>query len=480
MELPQGSPLTAVDAEVRKVENVLQGDSQVDSYSSTFGSSFTPQADDVFDQGGGYIQQPNVANLSVSLKNKKDVNAFINRMQPAMSSLSQKASITVSNQNIAGDDSQIKIMLTGADSTTLENAAQLVRSKLAGIDGLSVAGKTDLTNGIPKYAVTIDRKKVLDAGVEPADINKILARYMAKGKDFEVPASHGVIPVDVYLDSVQSGAGGSQTLPVYAPDDVLKSLAGATVTGTGGAAYRFDQLASIRKSSAESTIQERDGEPFAVVTSQIVSSDVSNVSKKVNDTLKGISLPDGVSYSMGGITQQVTEMIVEMAVAIIVSILLVLLITGFVFKGWRAPFAVLASIPLALSGIVLALYAIQGQWNLAALIGVLMLTGIVVTNGIVLIDKIERNRKEGLGLRDAVLQGSLSRVRPIFMTAGTTILTLLPLALSHSADTVISQVLGIVVIGGMITSTLNSFVVIPILYEWMQRKQAKTEIHLSA
>lgn len=103
-------------------------------------------------------------------------------------------------------------------------------------------------------------------------------------------------------------------------------------------------------------------------------------------------------------------MIFEMTIAVVISILLVILITSFVFRGWRAPVAVLISIPLALSGVVLALYAVHGQWNLAALIGVLMLTGIVVTNGIVLIDKIERNRREGLNLRDAVMQGSLSRV----------------------------------------------------------------------
>jgi multidrug efflux pump subunit AcrB len=104
-------------------------------------------------------------------------------------------------------------------------------------------------------------------------------------------------------------------------------------------------------------------------------------------------------------------MIIEMTIAVVISILLVVLITSFVFKVFKAPFAVLISIPLALIGIVLSLYLIHGQWNLAALIGVLMLTGIVVTNGIVLIDKIERNRKEGMGLREAVIHGSLSRVR---------------------------------------------------------------------
>lgn len=131
-----------------------------------------------------------------------------------------------------------------------------------------------------------------------------------------------------------------------------------------------------------------------------------------------------------------------------------------------------------LSGVVIALILFHGEWNLAALIGVLMLTDIVVTNGIVLIDKIERNQKEGMPIKEAVLNGSLSRIRPILMTAAT-ILTLLPLAFSHNADTVISQTLGIVVIGGMITSSINSFIIIPIIYEWLHKKYAHNKIDVT-
>ncbi|WP_410513586.1 efflux RND transporter permease subunit [Paenibacillus sp. BR2-3] len=475
VELPKGTPLSEVDKEVKNVEDVLHNNAKIASYSATFGSSFTPQADDVFDQGGGYIQQPNVANLSIQLKNTKEVNSTITALQSELSHLSNRADITVTNQNLAGDDSTIKIMLTGADEKTLEQAAQLVRTKLSVIQGLSVAGKADLTNGIPKYAIVIDKEKVRQAGVNEDDINKLLKRYLTKGKDFDISTSTGtgIIPVDVYIDPVATNAVNNKSLPVYTPEQVLASLAAESFQGSNGQSYRLDQLASIHKSDAISSIQERDGQPFSVVTAQIIGSDVSKVSNDVDQALQDMGLPNGVTYSLGGITQQVTQMIIEMTIAVVISILLVLLITSFVFRGWKAPFAVLISIPLALSGVVLALYMVHGQWNLAALIGVLMLTGIVVTNGIVLIDKIERNRKEGLSLRGAVVHGSLSRVRPIFMTAGTTVLTLIPLTLSHSADTVISQVLGIVVIGGMVTSTLNSFVVIPIIYEWMQGKAVR-------
>ncbi|REE94343.1 multidrug efflux pump subunit AcrB [Paenibacillus taihuensis] len=478
VELPKGTPLSGVDDEVKQVEGVLRNNAAISSYTATFGSSFAPTADDVFDQGGGFIQQPNIANLSVQLKNKKDVDTIIPALQADLKQVADAghAAINVTNQSLAGDDSLIKIMLTGADQTTLEQTAQDVRKQLTSIQGLAVTGATDLTNGIPKYAITINKEKVLEAGVNPDEINKLLVRYTSKAKDFDIPAStsaNGSIPVDVYIDSVKSGTVTDSLVPVYTPEQVLASMAAETVKGSGDKTYRLDEFATVQKSNSLASIQEHDGQPFSVVQVQITSKDLSKVSKEVNQTLGSMQLPSGVTYSLGGITQQITQMIIEISIAVVVSILLVLLITSFVFKGWKAPLAVLLSIPLALSGIVLALYAVHGQWNLAAFIGVLMLTGIVVTNGIVLIDKIERNRREGMGLREAVMQGSLSRIRPIFMTAGTTVLTLIPLALSGSADTVISQVLGIVVIGGMITSTLNSFVVIPIIYEWMQGKAVR-------
>ncbi|WP_040948981.1 efflux RND transporter permease subunit [Gorillibacterium massiliense] len=469
VEMPKGSTLAEVDDQVKHVEDVLHQNKNVSSYSANFGTTFTPQADDVFDQGGGFIQQPNVANLSLTLVDKKHLNSFIQSLQNSLDPIAGKSVITVSNQSIAGDDSQMKIMLTGADQTTLETAAQTIRTQLAKIDGLSVNGKADLTNGAVKYAITLKQDQIAKYGIKMEDLNKVISRYMAKGKDFDIPTSKGIIPVDVYLDPIATGSGAKAEDTAQ----VLSALAAETFTSKDGQPVRMDQLAVIQPNDAASSIQERDGKPFAVVTTQIVASNMSKVSNEVTSMLAHIELPQGVTYSLGGISQQVTQMVEEMVIAVAVSILLVLLIISFVFKGLKAPMAVLVSIPLALIGVVLSLYLIHGQWNLAALVGVLMLTGIVVTNGIVLIDKIERNRREGMEMREAVLHGSLSRVRPIFMTAGTTVLTLIPLAFSHGGDSVVSQTLGIVVIGGMVTSTLNSFLVIPILYEWMQGRKTK-------
>ncbi|SCC04101.1 Multidrug efflux pump subunit AcrB [Fictibacillus enclensis] len=468
-ELPKGSTLLQVDSEVQKIEKALKNNPKVAAYSSNFGSTMTPQSDDVFDQGGGFITYPNVANLAVVLKNDKEADSVIKQLQQQLPSLSKDVTYTVTSQNISGDDSQMRILFTGSDQETLDQAAQKARTSLSKVSDLSVDGKVDLTNGSPKYKVTFDQKAMQDKGIKVTDILPVINRYIAPSKDATVTVDHKALPVDQYLDQIASGTDSSITLNATA-GDVLASLSAETVPGKNGEKIKLDQIAKISKDNTPSTISERDGQPFSLVTAQITSNDISKVSSQADQALSGMKLPKGVTYSMGGITQQVKDMIFDMSVAVAFSILLVLLITSSIFKGWRAPLSVLLSIPLALSGVVIALILFHGEWNLAALIGVLMLTGIVVTNGIVLIDKIERNRREGMPVNEAVLNGSLSRIRPILMTAAATILTLLPLAISHSADTVISQTLGIVVIGGMVTSTINSFIIIPIIYEWLHKK----------
>jgi multidrug efflux pump subunit AcrB len=477
-ELPKGSTLIEVDSEVQKIERTLKASSKVDAYSSSFGSTMTPQSDDVFDQGGGFIQNPNVANLSVVLKNEKDADSVIKQLQSQLPKLSKKVIYTVTSQNISGDDSQMRILFTGSDQVTLDKIAQQARTKLSTVSDLSVDGQVDLTNGLPKYKVTLNQAAIQAKGVNVADVLAVINRYMSQSKDATITIDHKSLPVDMFLDQIASGENSMITLN-SSSNDILSSLAAETFNGNKGDVVRFDQIARISKDTAPATISERDGQPFSVVTAQITSNDISKVSNNVNQTVKTIKLSHGITYSMGGISEQVTQMIFDMSVAVAFSILLVLLITSAIFKGWRAPLAVLLSIPLALSGVVIALVLFGGEWNLAALIGVLMLTGIVVTNGIVLIDKIERNRNEGMPVKDAVLNGSLSRIRPILMTAAATILTLLPLAFSHNADTVISQTLGIVVIGGMITSTINSFIIIPIIYEWLHKKTATKNISVT-
>ncbi|MFL6556630.1 MAG: efflux RND transporter permease subunit, partial [Bacillus sp. (in: firmicutes)] len=321
----------------------LKENPKVDAYSANFGSTMTPQSDDVFDQGGGFITYPNVANLAVVLKNDKDANSVIKQLQEQLPNLSKNVIYTVTSQNISGDDSQMRILFTGSDQATLDQVAQEARTNLAKIADLSVDGKVGLTNGSTKYKVTFDQKAIQDKGVNVADILTVVSRYMSLSKDATITVDHKALPVDQFLDQIASGNHSNITLNASA-DDVLASLAAETFNGNNGEVVRFDQLAKMTKDQSPSTISERDGQPFSLVTAQITSKDISKVSSQADKALSSMKLPTDVTYSLGGITEQVKQMIFDMSIAVAFSILLVLLITSSIFKGWRAPLSVLLSI----------------------------------------------------------------------------------------------------------------------------------------
>ncbi|MDR7236471.1 efflux RND transporter permease subunit [Neobacillus drentensis] len=462
VEMPQNTSLTEVDAEVKRVEALLETNPKVNSFSSGLGSSFTPQSDDVFDAGGGWLQKPNIANLSIMVKEDTNVSSFIQDLQKQLNSLSSKAVYAVSNQNIAGDDSQLKINLTGSDSQTLESMAQTVRNELKLIPGLSVQGSADSEDQTTQYQITLNRKAIEHYGINKEVVINRIQQYTAEGTKGVISINQNTFPIVIHTD-LQKGSS----------KDIFSLMGGETFLNREGQKVALDQLATLEPTGSSVT-QEKDGQPYAVITANIISSDIGHVTKQVKSALGKIPLPKDVNYSFAGAPQQVYQMIYEMAIALFFSIMLVILIISAVFRGWRAPLSVLICVPLAFIGSVIGMYIFRLEWNLAALVGLLMLTGIAVTNGIVLVDKIERNLSAGLETKLAILKGTSTRVRPVLMTAGTTILTLLPLAVTGKGDTIISQTLGVVVVGGMISSTLICFLVIPIMYEWLNHKAKKT------
>ena len=455
VEMPQNTSLAEVDTEVKRLENLLESNAKVDSFSSGLGSSFTPQSDDVFDAGGGWIQKPNIANLSIVVKNGVDVNRFMENLQNQLNSLTSKAVYTVSNLSIAGDDSQLKINLTGADSQTLEGLAQTIRNQLKLVPGLSVQGAADAEDQITEYHIILNRKAIEHHGIKLSEVLESIQQYTAEGTKGTISINNSKFPIVIHSDIQKSDS-----------KDLFTQMGRETFLNKEGQKIPLTQLAQLIPSGSP-VIGEKDGKPYAVITANIVSQDIGKVTKQVKSSLSAIPLPEGVKYSFAGAPQQVYEMIYEMSIALFFSILLVLLIVSAVFRGWKAPVSVLICIPMAFIGSVIGMFIFGLEWNLAALVGLMMLTGIVVTNGIVLVDKIERNLSEGMKLEEAILRGTLTRVRPILTTALTTILTVLPLALSSRTDTLISQTLGIVVAGGMISSTLISLLIVPMFYKWI-------------
>ncbi|MFF2446354.1 efflux RND transporter permease subunit [Neobacillus sp. NPDC058068] len=471
VELPEKAQLADIDAEVKNIETILKDRPEVETFTSTLGSTFTPMFDDVFDEGGGWIQKQNIANIAVGIKKQTDTDVFVKQLRRQLGALSTSAVFTVANQNIAGDDSRLKVILTGADQGELDSAAILVRSKLQMIPGLSVEGTANDADESMKHFLALNQKKIQGLGLNVDEVTKRINSYLPQNVRLDV--ANGEVPIELQMDTAKG-----QLVPAGDPNPektILSKIGHEMFTTKDGSQVSLAEITTLETSS-QTVISERDGRPFAAVTGNIITRDIGEVTRQVNETMNGLNLPSGVDYSLGGISQQVTQMLMEMSLALILSLALVLMIVSAVFRGWHAPAAVLICIPLALIGSVWGMVILGMEWNLAALIGMLMLAGIAVTNGIVLVDKIERNLAAGMEARQAILLGTATRVRPVFMTAGTTILTLLPLAASSNGNTLVSQTLGVVVVGGMISSTLICLLLIPIMYEWLSVKRSNPKI----
>ena len=237
---------------------------------------------------------------------------------------------------------------------------------------------------------------------------------------------------------------------------------GTTVTVPLGTIAAVDEVA------AQGSITRVDQAPAATVSAEIASDNTGAVStdvqQEIDDLQAAGEIPAGVTVTLAGVTQQQNEAFGNLFVSMGVAILLVYVMMVLTFNSLITPFIILFSLPLATIGAFAALYLTGRPIGVSALIGLLMLIGIVVTNAIVLLDLVERLREQGHSTKEALIEGGRTRIRPILMTAIATILALIPLAAGLSEGSIIAAELGTVVIGGLFSSTFLTLIVIPVLY----------------
>ena len=193
--------------------------------------------------------------------------------------------------------------------------------------------------------------------------------------------------------------------------------------------------------------------------------DVGGKSQQVMAKVKDLEKPSHIKINVGGATDDIDKAISQLAMAMIAAIIIVYLILVITFRGGLAPFTILFSLPFTVIGVVLALIITGETISVPSLIGMLMLIGIVVTNAIVLIDRVINNEKQGMPMKQALIEAGGTRIRPILMTAIATIGALVPLLFGHDSSILISKGMAATVIGGLISSTLLTLFVVPVIYE---------------
>ncbi|REB07121.1 AcrB/AcrD/AcrF family protein [Sporosarcina sp. BI001-red] len=356
--------------------------------------------------------------------------------------------------------SGLQLYVYGDNKEDIEKATDQILPILEGNKNLEKV-ESSLTEAYDQYKLVANQEKLSSLGLTAAQVGMNL---MTPG---EAPAITTVKQdgkeLNVYIDVKEDQ---------YKNIDELKNK---VIQSPLGIPVKLGDVMDVEEGKTPDTIQRRDGKMYASLTADVTSKDVAAISSSVEKKISNLDLPSGVKVDFGGVTEQINESFSQLGLAMLAAVAIVYFVLVVTFGGALAPLAILFSLPFTIIGSLVALWISGEPINVSAMIGALMLIGIVVTNAIVLIDRVIHQEKEGLSTREALLEAGSTRLRPILMTALATIGALIPLALGveGGGGGLISKGLGVTVIGGLISSTLLTLVIVPIVYETFMKPRKR-------
>ncbi|HEU4349845.1 MAG TPA: efflux RND transporter permease subunit [Actinoplanes sp.] len=450
-QMPVGTSLAATDAAAKKVEQVVSGHDGVKSYQVTVGNGeFNP-----FIGTGG----ASGASFSVALDEDADATAISDRLRDELGRLPDVGEVTVGGDNGTGFNAdELAVIVQASDTGVLAQATEQVRQAMAGTAGVTDVSTT-LAASVPRLDVRVDRAAAAAAGVTEAQISQAVAGAFRAAPAGQITVGGASRDVVISFGTPPAGVAALRALPI------------ATPTGT----VPLDRVANVAEIDGPEEVTRIDGDRSATVTGTATGSDVGATTADLTKRLDTLQLPPGAGYRIGGVSADQADAFADLGLAVLAAIAIVFVIMVATFRSIVQPIILLISIPFAATGAIALLLATGTPLGVPALIGVLMLVGIVVTNAIVLMDLINHYRMQGMGVREAVVEGGRHRLRPILMTAIATIFALLPMALGLTGEGgFISKPLAIVVIGGLISSTLLTLVLVPTLYTMVENRKERS------
>ncbi|MFI6872287.1 efflux RND transporter permease subunit [Streptomyces sp. NPDC050400] len=445
-ELKPGTSLAASDEAARKVEKVLQGIDEIKDYQVTVGSSGFMAA-----FGGG--TDSNQASYQVTLKDKASYEDTQDRIERELGKLSGIGTTTIA----AGDgfgSQDLSVVVKAADGDVLDKASEQVRDAVAKLDDVTDV-TSDLSQSVPRISVRANSKAAA-AGFNDTTLGAAVAQ-----------AVRGTTSGKAILDDTERDIVVKSAKPATTTDELKKLPMGPRGLTLG-------DIATVKLVDGPVSMTRIDGARAATITAKPTGDNTGAVSADLQSKIDELKLPKGATATIGGVTSDQDDAFKNLGLAMLAAIAIVFMLLVATFRSLAQPLILLVSIPFAATGAIGLLVATDTPMGVPAMIGMLMLIGIVVTNAIVLIDLINQYRKQGLGVVEAVVEGGRHRLRPILMTALATIFALLPMALGVTGEGgFIAQPLAVVVIGGLITSTLLTLLLVPTLYAMLEIRKEK-------
>jgi len=352
--------------------------------------------------------------------------------------------------------SGISMLVYGPDMNAVQPIVDDLMKKLADHKDLKNIDSS-LSETYEQYRLVANQEKLSQNGLTAGQIAMALS-----------PVRERPVLTTVEVDGEQFNVYVKVDTKTYSTKSDLENV---KLTSQLGTEVALKDVVTIEEGESPNTITRRDGRMYAEVSADVTSSDVGKVSTELQKMIDETDLPAGVDIDMGGVTEQINESFMQLGLAMLAAIAVVYLVLVITFGGALTPFAILFSLPFTIIGALVALLIAGETLSVTAMIGALMLIGIVVTNAIVLVDRVIQKEREGLSVRESLIEAAGTRLRPILMTAIATVGALLPLAFGFESGGLISKGMAVTVIGGLTSSTLLTLIIVPIVYEFLNRKR---------
>ena len=441
VELPPGTPVARTDATLAEMQRRAAELPAVAQTYAVAGSSRT--GDEGVRENSGQI----LIDLHPEYRRSAEDRALA-QLRDALAGV-PGATVTFSRPPLLTFDAAVEARIGGAAPAVVERAAQAVAERLAAVTGLADVSAR-LAGTSPEVVIDLNRAQLAELDLDAEAVGEIVAAKL-----------QGVVPTELER--------GNQDIALRVrarPEDraTIEDLAGLIVTTVGDVPVPLSAVAAVNLAEGANEIRRVDQRRVVLVTANLDGRDLGSVTAEVQAVLDDVAAEYGVVAELAGQWRDMVDSFASMQLALILALVLTYLVMAAQFESLLHPLIILAAVPFGLVGVVLTLAIFAVPVSAIALIGVIMMAGIVVNNAIVLVDYINQLRRRGLEPHVAIRQAAVTRARPILMTTATTVLGLFPLALRLGEGWELRQPLAVTVIGGLLFSTLITLVLIPILY----------------
>ncbi|MGG0719444.1 efflux RND transporter permease subunit [Robertmurraya massiliosenegalensis] len=461
VELENGTALTETEKVIDAIEEKFQGHDDVETYVSLVGTT----------QEGSFrgTKNANIAELYVKMKTLEEretstfdfVDEIKRDVERAAHSVNDTAEVSFNLQSSTGSSpNTLTFSVRDLDEGRLNESVDHIYEALVGLDDVTEL-TTDLMDELEEIKMTIDREKAFDEGLLPAQIAMVVNDVTRGSQATQmVDESGNIYGVFVEYD------------PAVTQD--LEQLEGLLIKKPDGNYITLDQVVTIERGKGPVHIQRINQQNAVQFTVKYKNTtNLGDMSKEVDKKIADLDLDEETEIVYSGDRDLLESTMDDLIMALALAIVLIYIVMAAQFESLKYPLVILFTVPLMVIGVAIALSLTRTPIGLTAMIGIIVLAGIVVNNAIVIVDYINQKKESGLKTYDAIVVSVKDRVRPILMTAVTTILGLIPLAIGIGEGAEIMQPMGIAVIGGLISSTLLTLFIIPIVYSFFDKETRK-------